>query len=95
MTINNLFNICTHYFSGAVLFNLHALDLLLWKQMHCKEITAALIAETLIELGISIVTPPDEVHWPNGVVSTATDTGKKKKGGKKAEKKISTVYLAK
>ena len=85
-----------------MLFNLHALDLkvelqnllfelakedlVLWKQMRCIEITAALIAETLIELGVSIVTQPDEVYWPNGTVSTAPDPGKKKKGGKKAEK---------
>ena len=96
-------NACKHCFSGAVLFNLHALDLkvelqnllfevakedlVLWKQMRCIEITAALIAETLIELGVSIVTQPDEVHWPNGVVSKAPEPAKKKKGGKKSENK--------
>ena len=55
--------------------------------MRCVEITAALIAETLIELGVSIVTQPEEIHWPNGTVSKAPEPGKKKKGGKKNEKK--------
>ena len=89
--------------SGAVLFNLHALDLkveiqnllydlvkedmVLWKQMRCVEITVALIAETLIELGVSIITQPEEIHWPNGTVSKPNQPTKKKRGAKKAENK--------
>ena len=69
------------------MFELAKEDLVLWKQMRCVEITAALIAETLLELGVSIITQPEEIHWPNGTVSKAPEPGKKKKGGKKNEKK--------
>ena len=70
-----------------LLFELAKEDMVLWKQMRSIEITAALIAETLIELGVSIITQPEEVHWPNGSVSKAPEPGKKKRGGKKVEKK--------
>ena len=61
-----------------LLFELAKEDMVLWKQMRSIEITAALIAETLIELGVSIITQPEEVHWPNGSVSKAPEPGKKK-----------------
>ena len=38
-------------------------------------------------MGVSIITQPEEVHWPNGSVSKAPEPGKKKRGGKKVEKK--------
>ena len=64
-------------FAGAVLFNLHALDIkdqiqlllfelvqekmVLWKQMRCLEVTAAIVAETLMEMGVQIMTSPEEI----------------------------------
>ena len=91
-----------NWISGAVLFNFHALDLkvelqnllfelaredlVLKKQMRCVEITAALVAETLIELGVAIVTQPEEIHWPNGTVSKTPEPGKKNKKVVKSRK---------
>ena len=59
--------------------------------MRCVEITAALVAETLIELGVSIVTQPDEIHWPNGTVSKSPEPTKKRKG-KKTEKNKHGIF---
>ena len=89
--------------TSAVLFNLHALDLkdqiqgllfdlvkekmVLWKQMYCLEVTAAIVAETLMEMGVNILLLPEEIHWPTREVTKPGPGPKKKKGGKKAKKK--------
>ena len=94
--------------TGAVLFNLHALDLkdqiqgllfdlikekmVLWKQMRCLEVTAAIVTETLMEIGVNILLSPEEIHWPTGEVTKPGPGPKKKKGGKKAEKNKHGIY---
>ena len=92
---------------GAILFNIHALDLkdelqlllfelvkekmLIWKQMRCLEIVAAIVAETLMEMSVNILTNPEEIHWPMGVV-TKPGTHSHKKKGKKTNKKQGGVF---
>ena len=93
---------------GAVLFNLHALDLrdqiqlllfdlvkekmVLWKQMHCLEVTAAIVAETLMEMGVQIMTSPEEITWPTGEVTKPVAPASKKKGGKRTTKNKHGIY---
>ena len=70
---------------GAMLFNIHASDLKdeiqlllfdlvkdglpIWKQMRSLEIVSAIVAETLIEMGVRVLTQPEEIHWPMGGVT--------------------------
>ena len=94
---------------GAVLFNIHASDLKdeiqllifdlvkdslpIWKQMRSLEIVSAIVAETLIEMGVRVLTQPEEIHWlMGGVTKPASHGAKKKKCGKKKIKK-KVVYL--
>ena len=86
----------------AVLFNIHAFDLKdklqlllfdlikekmpIWKQMRALEIVAAIVAETLMEMSVTILTTPEEIHWPMGCITRpGTQTTNKK--GKKTTKK--------
>ena len=75
-----------------LLFDLVKEKMVLWKQMRCLELAAALVAETLIEMGVQIVTNPDEIHWPTGHVSKPSAPLRKKKGGKKTEKNKHGVF---
>ena len=92
--------LCEKIIVGAVLFNLHALDikdklqmllldlikekLVLWKQMRCLEVTAAIVAETLMEMGVQIMMTPEEIIWPTGkVTKPAAPASMKKKGAGK------------
>ena len=101
---------CTYqlFFSGAVLFNIHALDLkdeiqnllydlvkenmVLWKQMRSLELAAALVAETLMEMGVKFFTNPEEIHWPKGNVTKPSSPASKKKTGKTKQKNKHGVY---
>ena len=75
-----------------LLYDLVKEKMLLWKQMRSLELAAALLAETLIEMGVQIVTNPDEIHWPTGHVSKQAAPSRKKKGGKKNEKNKHGVF---
>ena len=59
--------------------------------MRALEVVSAIVAETLIELGVMIITDPPEIHWPNGLVSKMPQTAKAKKG-KKLQKTRHGVY---
>ena len=59
--------------------------------MQALEVISAIIAETLIELGVMILTEPPEIHWPNGLVSKLPQGGKAKKG-KKVQKTRHGIY---
>ena len=92
---------------GTVIFNIHALDLkdeiqlllfnlkkenmAIWKQMHCLEIVAAIMAETLMEMSVDIMTSPEEIHWPMGCVMRPGSQTKSKKG-KKTTKKQGGIF---
>ena len=92
---------------GAVLFNLHAFDLKdelqlllfdlskekmpVWKQMRALEIVAAIIAETLMEMSVTILTTPKEMHWPMGCVMRPGTQAPIKKG-KRTTKKQGGVF---
>ena len=94
--------------AGEVLFKLHADDLktelenLLydlvrenlpqWKQMRGLEVTAAIVAETLIEMGVLIFNEPPEIHWPNGLVTKMPAGTRSKKKGKSAQKHKHGIY---
>ena len=62
-----------------------------WKQMRCIEVIAALLAETLIEMGVMILTEPIEIHWPNGML-TKPNTQPKGKKGKKIQKNKHGIF---
>ena len=84
---------------GAVLFNLHAYDLLeeltsllndlnakkfpLWQQMRTLEILSALLAEELARNGTQFNLDPEEILWPDGTVSKAPANDKGPRGGRK------------
>ena len=92
---------------GAVIFNIHALDLKdeiqlllfdlrkenmpIWKQMHCLEIVAAIMAETLMEMSVNILMSPEEIHWPMGCVTRPGSQTQAKKG-KKTTKKQGGIF---
>ena len=46
------------------------------------EVIAAIVAETLIEMGVLILTEPAEIYWPNGLVSKLSGQTHTKKKGK-------------
>ena len=92
---------------GAVLFNIHALDLQdeiqlllydlakekmpIWKQMRCLEILATILAETLMEMSVKFLTTPEEIHWPMGCITCPGAQAPVKKG-KRAVKKQGGVF---
>ena len=101
--------LCNKVIVGAVLFNRHALNikdqlhmllfdlvkekLVLWKQMRCLEVTAAIVAETLMEMGVQIMRSPEEITWPTGeVMKPAAPPSTKRRGGKKAAKNKHGVF---
>ena len=53
-----------------------------WKQMHSLDVISALVAETLIEMGVLILTEPAEIHWPNGMITKPIPLPRGKKGKK-------------
>ena len=54
--------------------------------MRCLEVIAAIVAETLIEIGVLILTEPAEIYWPNGLVSKLSGQTRTKKKGKITQK---------
>ena len=50
--------------------------------MRALEVISAIIAETLIEMGVMILTEPPEIHWPNGSISQMSAPVRGKKGKK-------------
>ena len=75
-----------------LLFDLVKEKLVLWKQMRCLEVTAAIVAETLMEMGVQIMLSPEEITWPTGEVTKPAGPGPKKKGGKKVAKNKHGVF---
>ena len=66
--------------------------MVLWKQMRSLELAAALVAETLMEMGVKIFTNPEEIHWPNGNITKPSSPASKKKTGKTKQKNKHGVY---
>ena len=60
--------------------------------MRCLEVTAAIVAETLMEMGVQIMLSPEEITWPTGEVTKPAGPGPKKKGGKKVAKNKHGVF---
>ena len=75
-----------------LLFDLVKEKLVLWKQMRCLEVTAAIVAETLMEMGMQIMLSPEEITWPTGEVTKPAGPALKKKGGKKVAKNKHGVF---
>ena len=44
-----------------LLFDLVKEKLVLWKQMRCLEVTVAIVAKTLMEMGVQIMLSPEEI----------------------------------
>ena len=65
-----------------LLYDLVRENLPQWKQMHGLEVTAAIVAETLIEMGVLIFNEPPKIHWPNGLVTKMPVGTRSKKKGK-------------
>ena len=94
---------------GAVLFNIHAFDLKdelqlllfdlikekmpIWKQMRALEIVAAVVAETLMEMSVTILTTPEEIHWPMGCVTRPGAQKTNKKGKKLRKSKVASLAI--
>ena len=86
------------YFPGAILFNIHSDDLCdeltillselnstkvpLWKQMRIIEITAAELADRLVEGGTKFEMEPDRVIWPDGTITKKASPPRGKKNKK-------------
>ena len=70
---------------GAVLFELHAFDIVnelsnilsdlnskktpIWMQMRFVEVLASMLAEKIMMHGTKIFVSPDEIKWPDGTVT--------------------------
>ena len=92
---------------GEVLFKLHGdelynkiqflLDDLVcthvprWKQMRILEVVSAIVPETLIEMGVIILSEPVEIHWPNGYVTKPLGPSRGK-GGEKQQKSKHGIF---
>ena len=74
-----------------LLFDLIKEKMPIWKQMRALEIVAAIVAETLMEMSVTILTTPEEIHWPMGCITWlgAQTTNKK---GKKTTKKQGGIF---
>ena len=86
-------------FTGAVLFELHAFDMVnelsnilndfnkkkiaLWVQMRFVEVFASLLAEKIMAEGAHIYVNPDEIKWPDGTISKPVESKGKKPRKKK------------
>ena len=93
--------------TGEIVFRLHGEELKIeiqnilydlvrenmphWKQMRVLEVVAAIVAETMIENGVMILTEPVEIHWPHGMVSKPNPTPRSKKG-KKIQKQRHGIF---
>ena len=93
--------------AGEILFKIHADELKvevqnllyelareqmpLWKQMRALEVTSAIVAETLIEMGVLIISDPAEIHWPNGTISKPV-AGPRGRKGKKTQKNRHGIF---
>ena len=82
------FNIPQCDFAGAVLFNLHARDLIdqmqslmtdmdqnktpLWQQMRVVEIASAVLADKVMNNGCTINLEPEEIVWSDGTITKAS-----------------------
>ena len=75
-----------------LLFDLVIEKLVLWKQMRCLGVIAAIVAETLMEMGVQIMLSPEEITWPTGKVMKPAGPAPKKKGGKKVVKNKHGVF---
>ena len=98
---------CLNLIAGEVLFKIHGMDLktelqnLLyelvrddvppWKQMHALEVVSAILAETIIEMGIVILTDPPEIHWSKEMITKPPPVPRGRKG-KKVEKNAHGIY---
>ena len=74
-----------------VLYDLVHDKMPVWKQMRCLEVISALVAETMIELGVMILTDPPEIHWPNGMITKPNVPAKNCKG-KKVQKNKHGIF---
>ena len=52
-----------------ILYELVQKDVPQWKQMQVLEVVSAVLAETLIEIGVVILTKPPEIHWSKEVIT--------------------------
>ena len=75
-----------------LLFDLVKEKLVLWKQMRCLEVTVAIVAETIMEIGVQIMLSPEEITWPTGEVTKPAGPAPKKRGGKKVAKNKHSVF---
>ena len=60
--------------------------------MRALEVISAIVAETLIEMGVLIFPDPPEVHWPNGLISKLAMPVCGKKGGKNVQKNKHGIF---
>ena len=55
------------------------------------EVTSAIVAETLIEMGVLIISDPSEIHWPNSTISKPLP-GNRARKGKKVQKNRHGIF---
>ena len=83
-------------FIGEILFKCHGMvlktelqnllyelvqdDVPQWKQMRVLEVVSAVLAETLIEMGVVIITEPPEIHWSKDVITKPVPPPRARRG---------------
>lgn len=60
--------------------------------MCALEVVAAIVAETLIEMGVLIFVEPPVIHWPNNLVTKLPAGTRTKKKGKTTQKHKHGIY---
>ena len=60
--------------------------------MCALEVVAAIVAETLIEIGVLIFIEPPEIHWSNNLVTKLPAGTRTKKKGKTSQKHKHGIY---
>ena len=63
-----------------LLYELVQDDVPQWKQMRVLEVVSAVLAETLIEKGVVILTEPPEIHWSKDVITKPAPPPRARRG---------------
>ena len=74
-----------------LLYELVQDDVPQWKQMRVLEVVSAVLAETLIEIGVVILTEPPEIHWSKDVITKPAPPPRARRG-KQVTKNSHGIY---
>ena len=64
----------------SLLYELVQDDVPQWKQMRVLKVVSAVLAKTLIEIGVVILMEPPEIHWSKDIITRLPPAPRGRKG---------------